>query len=389
MPEDFRVEEIPLYPYSGNGPHTIIQLEKKGLGTLEAIAMMADFLKIPRYRFGYAGMKDAQAITTQWISIEDIEPEALDRMKIPGVRILAVTRHDNILKLGHLKGNRFNIRLRQLNIPLDQALIQSQKISGILTDKGFPNYFGPQRFGNRLDSHLLGHALVQNDLVEFADLMLGRPNDFDKGKIAEARSMYEEGNYSRARKLWPYPYADQRKSLHLLSRNGGRKHKIVFLIKNELKNLYVSAWQSYIFNQVLSARISTLDTILEGDMAYCHVSGSVFRVEDISAEQARCDAREISPTGPLVGSRLSLLTGAAGEIENHILEENQVNESSNQALKKYYARSSRRSLVTIPHDLKCHGGNDKSGDFIHLEFVLPAGCYATSLLREIMKRPKT
>ena len=386
--DDFRVEEIPLYPFSGSGPHTIIQLEKNGLGTLEAVALLADYLNIPRHRFGYAGLKDAQAITTQWLSIEDIAPEALERIRIPRLRILAITRHDNILKVGHLKGNRFIIRLRQLNKPLKEALVLAKQTCEILADKGFPNYFGSQRFGNRLDSHLLGHALIQDKPVEFADLMLGRPNDFDTGNIAQARAMYDKGEYSKARKLWPYRYADQRKSLQLLIRNGGRKHKIVFIIKKELKNLYVSAWQSYIFNQVLAARMSTIDTILEGDMAYCHTNGSVFRVEDIAAEQLRCDAREISPTGPLPGLRLSLLTGVAGEIENNILLANLVDNAANQSLKRYYARTSRKSLVAIPRELKCHGGSDRDGDFIYLEFLLPAGSYATCLLREITKQHK-
>ena len=386
-PEDFRVEEIPLYPFSGKGTHTIIQLEKKGLGTMEAIALLADYLKIHRYRFGYAGMKDAQAITTQWISIQDIEPIALDRIKIPGIRILSITKHENTIKLGHLKGNQFIIRLRKLNCPLGEALDLANQTCEILSAEGFPNYFGPQRFGNRLDSHLLGYALIQNNLTEFADLMLGRPNDFDTGKIAQARAKYDQSNYNKARKLWPYPYANQRKALHLLVKNGGKKHKVAFLVKSELKNLYVSAWQSYIFNQVLAARMPKINTILEGDMAYCHDSGSVFRVEDIIAEQKRCDANEISPTGPLPGLRLSSLSGAAGKIENQILQENQVNEEANQALKKYYARTSRRSLVAIPRELKCSGNSDKDGDYIQLEFILPAGCFATSLLREITKKP--
>ncbi len=387
-PEDFRVEELPLYPFSGSGDHTIIKLEKNGLGTPEAIALIADYLNIPRYRFGYAGMKDAHAITTQWISIENIDPISLDRIKIHGLRILEITRHDNILNLGHLKGNRFIIRLRQLNCPLEEALAMANRTCEILADKGFPNYFGPQRFGNRLDSHLLGLALVQNNLTEFADLMLGRPNSFDVGKIEQAREMYDKGEYGKARKLWPYPYADQRKALQLLVKNGGKKHKVAFLIKSKLKNLYVSAWQSYIFNQVLAARISTIDTIMEGDMAYCHANGSVFRVEDIAAEQIRCDARKISPTGPLPGLRLSMLTGAAGEIENRILQENQVDDAVNQSLKKYYARTSRRSLTAIPRELKCEGGSDRDGEYIQLEFILPAGSFATSLLREITKQPK-
>lgn len=383
--DDFQVEELPLYPFSGSGPHSIVQVEKAGISTMEAVSLLADKLKITRNRISYAGLKDAQAVTVQWLSFEDVRPDELGGIKIPGIKFREITRHENILKLGHLKGNKFIIKIRKLAKPLKESLVSARNICQVLADKGFPNYFGPQRFGNRYDSHLLGYALVVNDTEEFADLFLGRPNEYDIGKVAQARAMYDKGNYLQARKLWPYQFADQRKVLQTLARNGGKKKKIAFQVKIELKNLFVSAWQSYIFNQVLAARMPGISTILEGDMAYRYDNGAVFRVVDVAAEKLRCDAHEISPSGPLPGMRLSRLSGAAGEIENRILEANGITDEINKTMKKYYARTGRRALASYPEDLKCVGGSDRGGDFIRLEFILTPGCYATSLLREIIK----
>ncbi len=386
---DFVVEEIPLYPFSGTGPHVIFQLEKTGISTMEAVALLADKLNVTRNRISYAGLKDAQAITKQWISLDNMEPDVLDGLKIPGFKISNITRHENILKLGHLKANKFIIKVRKLKHPLPTALKMAREICDVIDRKGFPNFFGPQRFGNRFDSHLLGYALAVNDLDTFADLFLGCPTKFDNGKVAQAREMYDKGNYMKARKLWPYPFASQRKALQLLAKNGGRKKKVAYQVKIELKNLLVSAWQSYIFNQVLAARMPGISTLIDGDIAYRFDNGAEFRIkEDITDQQLRCDAHEISPTGPLPGTKLSKVFGQAGEIENRILNENGINEDICRGLKKYYARTCRRPLAVYPQGLNCAGGADKMGEFLRFEFTLPSGCYATSLLREIVKNRK-
>ncbi|MBN2842924.1 MAG: tRNA pseudouridine(13) synthase TruD, partial [Sedimentisphaerales bacterium] len=251
--------------------------------------------------------------------------------------------------------------------------------------RGMPNYFGSQRFGTRLDSHLLGEALIKNDLERFADLMLGTPGELDKGKILQARQLYEHGHYDKACKLWPWPCTEQRKALQLLARNGGRKKKVAYLVSSDMKNFYVSAWQSYIFNQVLAARMPDIDLLLTGDMAWKHNNGSVFQVVDAAGEQPRCLAGEISATGPLPGMRMQPLSGPAGDIENAILTANGVDEQANLALKKYYARTGRRPLRVMPGNLHWQVNRDRRGDYLQLDFSLPAGSYATCLLREIMK----
>jgi tRNA pseudouridine13 synthase len=131
-----------------------------------------------------------------------------------------------------------------------------------------------------------------------------------------------------------------------------------------------------------------IDTLLKGDMAYKHDNGACFRVEDTGTEQPRCDAFDISPTGPLFGSRMTRLTDEAGAIENPVLDPIQINEEDSRRLKKYGAGGGRRPLRFQPnlHDLS--HGTDEHGDYLELQFDLPSGCYATVLLREITKEVK-
>ncbi len=384
-PGDFRVDEIPLYDFCGSGSHSYFQIEKVNLGTFEAINLIAQALGVKRHEIGYAGLKDATAITRQWLSVEKVSADKIRRLNIPGIKVLNITSHDNKLKLGHLAGNRFSLRISRFKCDPARAGQAAARVCEIIARRGMPNYFGPQRFGTRLDSHLLGEALIADKLERFADLMLGEPGELDKGKILQARRLYEQGHYDKACKLWPWPCSEQRKALQLLARNGGRKKKVAYLVSSDMKNFYVSAWQSYIFNQVLAARMPDLDLLLTGDMAWKHNNGSVFQVLDAGVEQARCLAGEISATGPLPGMRMQPLTGPAGEIENAILAANGVNEQVNLALKKYYARTGRRPLRVMPGELRWQVSRDRRGDYLQLDFSLPAGSYATCLLREIMK----
>jgi tRNA pseudouridine13 synthase len=98
----------------------------------------------------------------------------------------------------------------------------------------------------------------------------------------------------------------------------------VRMIDEPLRRLWVSALQSRIFNEVLTRRLASFDTILPGDFAWKHDNGACFLVEDAAAEAARGQAFEISPTGPLVGYRMSEPTGQPLEIEKAVMAEHQL-----------------------------------------------------------------
>ena len=387
IPADFVVEELPRYAFAGTGTHVYAYIQKKGMTTAELIARLGQALNVRKFDIGYAGRKDANAITRQWISIEHIDPKKIEDLDLSGIKILDVTRHGNKLKVGHLKGNRFSVRIRNLNCPLDEAEKNAQQIMDILCHRGVPNYFGSQRFGYRYDSHLLGEAIIKNDIKGFFDILLGRPELDPEEEFVEARRLYEQGEFEAAFYAWHPALRDHRKALRVLMKtNGKTSNKALRAMDGRLLGLFVSAWQSDLFNSVLVKRLPQIDTLLEGDMAYKHENGACFRVENPDIEQPRCDAFDISPTGPLLGKRMTGLTGPAGDIENPILNTVKLTDEDYSRLKRFGATGGRRPLRFQPQNSSISSGTDEHGDYLELRFELPSGCYATVLLREITKQ---
>jgi tRNA pseudouridine13 synthase len=148
-PEDFRVDEVPLYPPSGEGTHTFVRVEKR-MRTTEAVAR--DLARAGGVRsgdVGYAGRKDRVAVTTQWFSVPDLEPEAALGLDLPDAKVLEAVRHPHKLRTGQLRGNRFTLRLRGVDT---EALARAQKRLADAQVRGLPNRFGTQRFGRDGDN---------------------------------------------------------------------------------------------------------------------------------------------------------------------------------------------------------------------------------------------
>jgi tRNA pseudouridine13 synthase len=384
--EDFFVEEIPLYSPCGQGTHVYILIEKKGIPTSEAVNKIARAVNKNPREIGFAGQKDAHAVTRQWISIEHIKPEIVQELEIPGIKIIQLERHGNKLKIGHLKANRFVIRVRKISCSLLEAVDIAEQVLSVLEKKGVPNYFGPQRFGNRGNNQLLGKAILY-DTEEFIDLFLGFTSGDETSASVKAGFLYKQGLYEQALAAWPGQYADERKALKILIKTKGNKKKAFLSINKNFKNFLISAYQSDIFNQTLAARMPDINRLLTGDMAYKHVNGACFRVEDAAVEQPRCDNFEISPTGPLFGSRMTKLTDAAGEIENGILSQHGIEIDKFKKQSPLTPPGGRRQLRFQPRNCTVSKGSDKMDEYLELGFELDSGCYATTLLREIMKVP--
>src|SRR5438093_10165682 len=113
--EDFFVQEIPLYEPSGEGEHVYCEIQKVGLTTFQTVGQIARALNISPREIGYAGMKDAHAISRQVFSIWGTTPEAVMALRIPDLTVQWASRHGNKLRLGHLAGNRFAIKIRDVN----------------------------------------------------------------------------------------------------------------------------------------------------------------------------------------------------------------------------------------------------------------------------------
>jgi tRNA pseudouridine13 synthase len=141
-PEDFQVDERPAYLPGGSGPHLYLHVEKRGLTTRDAVRWLARALGVGERDVGYAGLKDKAAVTTQWLSFpvtRDPDPAGL---ATEGLRVLAASRHQNKLRVGHSRGNAFQVVVRS------GQLAAAAACAARLRETGLPNFFGPQRFGS-------------------------------------------------------------------------------------------------------------------------------------------------------------------------------------------------------------------------------------------------
>jgi tRNA pseudouridine13 synthase len=352
---------------------------------MDSLAAIARLLGIARREIGFAGHKDSRAIARQWISIKNIEPKKMKSLAVTGVKIIQTGRHSEELRAGMLAGNKFIVRLREFNQPIEQAVKIAEKIMAELISRGAPNYFGPQRFGLRNDSHILGFAVAKGDCELFIDTFLGTAETQESPVIVQAREFYKKGDYKKSYDLWPYVYADQRRVLKsLIKKKDSKKHAYHVVDKN-LKGFFVSAYQSYLFNQVAALRMPDIDKILIGDIAYDHTSREFFRVENSDAENIRCQNFQISPTGPLFGSQMMKLNFPASDIENRVIESAELTDRDFQQMGEYGAKGTRRPLRFKPRNTAVTAGKDGNGSYIELRFELDPGCYATCLIREITK----
>jgi tRNA pseudouridine13 synthase len=381
-PEDFFVQELPLYEPSGQGEHVYCEIEKIRLTTFEAIDRIAATLNVSQRDIGYAGMKDAMAVSRQLLSIWGVTPEQVMALKLPGMTVQWAVRHVNKLRLGHLAGNRFAIKIREVN-PTD--VVKLGPIEQAMTQRGMPNYFGEQRFGRRGNNHQLGAALVRGNDKDVLDMLLGKPvQKLDDPASFSARTAYDAGDYSLAMKLYPRRSGMERRVLARFIKTG-KAFAAVGAVDQRLRRLWVSALQSSLFNQVVAGRISSLDKLMTGDLAYKHDNGAVFLVQDAQVEQERADRFEVSPTGPLAGYRLTMPEHEPLRIEQEALNAAGLSPGDFRVAGKLKVKGARRPLRVKPTDIERSGGVDEHGSFITTALTLPSGSFATMFLREIMK----
>ena len=256
-PEDFQVEERPLYLPCGDGEHLYIKVTKRLLSTPDLVKAISAVVGVKAQGIGTAGLKDARAVTTQMLSLHFVTPEQLARLKTDD-RILSIEilgRHRNRLRPGHHAGNRFRLVIRDI---ADHARTTVPAVLEILRQRGVPNYFGPQRQGKKGENYLVGAALL-SDTTRRAQL-------------------------NRTKRMW-----------------------------------FLNTFQSHLFNRILARRIDSIDRVFVGDWAIKTDNGACFHVEDAEKEQLRADRFEISPTGILFGSRASWADGEPGRIEEAVM----------------------------------------------------------------------
>ncbi len=377
-PDDFMVEEIPSYEPCGSGEHCYLTIEKRGITTLEAIRRVARELHVQERDIGYAGMKDSVGITRQTISLQRIRPEDAAGREFDGVKVLAAVRHTNKLKLGHLKGNRFRIVVRGVSATAAEIV---PAVLVVLARRGVPNYFGQQRYGAQGNSHLVGLAMLRRDWQGAVDRLMGEPEAVRDEQWRAAIVAYHGGDIAEALRLMPRHCRTEHDLLQRLATRPDAWEKAFNAVHPRLKKLYLSAFQSYLFDSVVERHLVGIDGLLTGDLAYKHVNGACFLVEDAALEAPRAAEFEISASGPMFGCKMKNPTGTPLELEQGVLAEAGLSPDDFDLGSGLRMEGERRPL-RVPlseSSFKVEGGNAL------LEFALPKGSYATSVLREIIK----
>ena len=312
-PGDFRVDEELGFSPSGTGEHAFLLIEKTGANTEWVARRLAEKAGVAPMAVGYAGLKDRHAVTRQSFSVHlpgRADPD-WSALAIPDVRVLAASRHDRKLKRGVHRGNHFRIRVRAV---LGEQEKVEQRLD-VIRERGVPNYFGEQRFGN------------------------------------------EAGNIDRARQL----FAGQR-------------------MPRQQVGFAISAARSLLFNAVLAARVEdgSWDCGLDGEVWMLAGTHSIFGPEPWTVDLARrLAAFDIDPTGPMVGEGELRSTGRVREIEQQAIDAyRDLAEGLAGAGLAQQRRALRLPVLGLLHEWEVDGS-------LVVEFHLPAGSFATVVLREL------
>ena len=329
-PRDFTVEEIPLYEFTGEGEHLVLKIRKKEMTTWEMLDAISNHIGIRRRDIGYAGLKDKHAMTIQYISVMAIHEEKLKAFSHDKIKILDTVRHNNKIRIGHLKGNRFKIRLKKV------LGVQKDKLDSVLQwikANGVPNYFGNQRFGTDGNNWEDGKKLIEGKL-----------------KIRDRKTKeFLMGAYQSY--LFNAWLSKRMELNHLLSKFTEKETEAILELPEG--SLYGTKSQPHFFK------------LVEGDVMMHYPYGRLFNAEDLQEEAKRFKAKDIAPAGLLPGKKTKRAQGTAGIIEAFFDEDINLN-------------GARRYAWIQVSEIKKHYIEEKA--HYELAFSLPKGCYATNVL---------
>ncbi|MBL0702961.1 MAG: tRNA pseudouridine(13) synthase TruD [Sulfurospirillum sp.] len=335
---DFVVNEIPLYEFSKEGEHLILLIRKKDLTTWQMIQCLSEVCGAKVRDFGYAGLKDKDGMTTQYVSIHKSFEAKLENFKNDKIKILSKTYHNNKIRVGHLKGNRFFIRLKRINKIDGKKLTNALKI---LQKEGFPNFFGYQRFGHNGDNYILGYEILKGVKIEHKRKM--------KMFLISAYQSYLFNNWltSRLEICHILDNSDDEQAINAL----GFSKELVKSLKKQKKFFKV----------------------FKGDVAHHYPNGKPFIVEDLDTEIQRFEKKETTITGWLPGYRSMQSEGFVKEMDSKIYTK------AEPFLKQM--NGTRRFGWSFLKDVE-YEYIDKENWF-EMHFSLPKGSYATVILEEL------
>lgn len=382
--EDFYVEEILELNLAEEGNFAIVRVEKKNWETIKFTQMLARMLGISQKRVSFAGTKDKRALTVQFFSIKGVKKEDLEKISIKDSKIEFVGYSKREIKLGDLLGNNFRIKVLETK---NGEIFEATKEE--LSKKGIPNFFGEQRFGTRGITHEVGKLILQKNYSEAFWTFVAKPSKLESDELKKLREeLWNTRDPIYGLKELPKHLSYERNLLQKLREGKSEKEALLSLPKT-LKMMFVHAYQSYIFNRLLSKRIEDfgeLKTVLENDWA-CYITyktkkPSFLDFTRVGVNRSRVEllVRENFATLalPLVGYEVKPEGWSKMALE-FLAEDNLELSSFKTEHKEFSSAGSYRSacLPLAITELKFSAGI--------FEFYLPAGCYGTVLLREFLK----
>jgi len=393
--EDFYVEEIPEIIPTGEGPNVWVWIEKIGRTTLDVVLDIARDLHIDRKRMGFAGMKDKKALTRQWICIANMDSEEqfrqIENLDIYKTDFLKITRGRKKLRMGQLKGNKFRILIRDLD-DIEKSAEVANEVLNELEVTGVPNYFGWQRFGRpRTNTHLVGEALIHNDLAEAVRRYVGNPSEDESLENQKARQAYDDGDLEKSLELMGKGMRYEKMIVRQLikdSKKGELDDKAymnaIHALPKPLQRMFVHAYQSYLFNDVVSRRVEMgINKYIEGDIIIDN-DENIVRDKTSDEYQEMIDNFEVNPTVPLFGTKVPFAGGEVGEMEKSVLESYGLEKSDFEVPKmpRLGSHGLRRALRFQVWDASAKATDEG----VLAEFSINKGSYATAVLREVMKK---
>ncbi|MDM5271844.1 tRNA pseudouridine(13) synthase TruD [Sulfurovum sp. zt1-1] len=335
--ERFFVEEIPLYSFSGTGNFLILKIKKTDMSTWKLIHVISKATGLDERDIGYAGLKDKNATTIQYISLpKKYEKELEKNLTTERIEILEKTYNKAPIKIGHLKGNRFSIILHDVSTK-DAKFFRSTALK--MQKEGIPNYYGYQRFGEDSQSFEQGKEIAHS----------GKKLKGSKEKLlvsAYQSHLFNEWLSMRVQlssTITKYP-----------AQNAAKK------LGYPLELVTVLAKQPQFFKLFL------------GDILQAYPYGKTTLLKDMTKSATMFSEAKLSPTGLLCGANIE-----RAQSDAYYLEE-PFDDKELSSLK-----GDRRYAWIWPKEVETHYESEQKT--LTVKFFLPKGSYATTFLEEIGK----
>jgi tRNA pseudouridine13 synthase len=395
-PEDFQVDEISILPPADpEGKFVIAKVWHRNWEANRLVRRLGSNLRIGRAKVGFAGTKDGRSVSTQLMSF-NAPIEAVQSLAIPDIEIRDAYRARRMISIGDLVGNRFKIGVADIDAGVDAKAICDSVKAKLDSIGGFPNFFGIQRFGSvRPITHLIGKDLIRGDFEGAVMRYVANPMDEEGSEANDARrALQETRDFERAFREFPMKLSFERTMIGHIKDHPADYVGALRLLPYNLLMMFVHAYQSFLFNRILSERIRKGMSLREPEVGDLVLPLSKTNVPDHdnsilvsidNLEKATRNAKEGKAfvSGLLYGTESVFADGRMGEIERKIVEAEEISKLDFQivGLREASSKGSRREILSSYKDLAINVGEGEAT----FQFTLTKGCYATTLLREFMK----